>query len=70
MNIPELKAAMARKGYSIPKLAEAVGVSKKTMYMKFEGTSCFTQKEIASIADVLDLCNDEIIHIFFDIEVA
>ena len=70
MNIPELKAAMAKKNFSIPKLADAIGVSKKTLYMKFDGSSCFTQKEIASIASVLDLTNEEIILIFFDDKVA
>ena len=42
MNIPELKAAIARKGFTIPTLAEAIGISKKTLYMKINGDTSFT----------------------------
>lgn len=70
MNIPELKAAIARKGYTIPTLAEAIGISKKTLYMKINGDTSFTQKEISAIATALNLTNDEIIMIFFAEKVA
>ncbi len=70
MNIPELKAAIARKGFTIPTLAEAIGISKKTLYMKINGDTSFTQKEISAIATALNLTNDEIIMIFFTEKVA
>ena len=70
MNIPELKAAIAKRDFTIPKLADAIGISKKTLYTKIEGTSSFTQKEIARIATVLSLSNEEIIGIFFAEKVA
>ena len=70
MNILELKAIMAKREMSIPKLAEAIHISKKTLYAKFEGESAFTQKEIVGIADVLNLSKDDIILIFFSEKVA
>ena len=70
MNIPELKAIMAKQGISIPKLADAIHISKKTLYSKFEEESAFTQKEIARIAEVLSLSKEEIIAIFFSDKVA
>lgn len=70
MNIPELKAAIARKGFTIPTLAEVIGISKKTLYRKVDCESSFTQKEISAIVSALNLTNDEIISIFFTDKVA
>lgn len=70
MNIPELKAAMARKNISIPRLAELLHMSKKTMYTRFSGETDFTLSEIRKIACILDLSNDDILMIFFAEQVA
>ena len=70
MNISELKAAIAKNGMTVPKLAEAIGISKKTLYMKMEEETAFTQKEISAIARVLSLSNEDIILIFFTEKVA
>lgn len=65
MNISELRAAMARKNINIPRLAELVGISKKTMYSRFSGETDFTQPEISTIAEILELKENDIIVIFF-----
>lgn len=65
MNMNELKAAAIRKGYTIPALSVAIGISKKALYCKIAGTTQFTQREIQKIAEVLGLSFDEIISIFF-----
>lgn len=70
MNYCELKAAMARKGISAPKLASALGLSKKTIYERLKGNRGFCQAEICGIAKLLDLSNDQIISIFFDEKVS
>lgn len=70
MNISELKAEMARQNVTIPQLAEKISVSKKTLYSRFKGDTCFTQPEIAAIARVLELSNTKIFAIFFASEVS
>lgn len=65
MNIDELKAEIARKGLSIPKLAQIIGIDKKTLYSKIKGMSMFTQREILLISKALCLDNNQIICIFF-----
>jgi DNA-binding XRE family transcriptional regulator len=70
MNVNELKAEIARNGLSIPKLAQIIGIDKKTLYSKMKGLSLFTQREISLISKALCLDNAKIISIFFADEVA
>lgn len=70
MNISELKAAMARKDISIPKLSELLEINKKTMYSRFSGETEFSLSEIKKIAEVLELSNEDILIIFFTEKVA
>ena len=70
MNIPELKAALARKNISIPKLAELIGTSKKTMYSRFSGNTDFSQSEISQISGILELSDSDILLIFFNNKVS
>jgi len=70
MNINELKAEIARHELTIPKLADMIQMSKKTLYSRVKGKTSFTQQEIALIADALSLSKERIIDIFFDEEVA
>lgn len=69
MNLQELKAEMARQGITNPRLAELIHVSKKTIYSRLKGETCFTQPEIAAIAKVLNLSASQIFFIFFAAEV-
>ena len=43
MNINDLKAEIARKNLSIPKLAELINVDKKTLYSRMNGEKSFKQ---------------------------
>ncbi len=65
MNIQELKCEMVRNSITIPKLANALGVSKKTLYSRIEETTSFTQREIAIIAKELELSTERMMLIFF-----
>ena len=66
MNSQELKAEMVRKGYTIPILAEKIGISKKAFYCKLKGKSDFRLDEIKKIIDILELNHDKILFIFFE----
>lgn len=65
MNIDDLNAEIARCRLSIPKLAEKIGISKKTLYSRMRGETPFNQDEIVSISNVLNLNNKQILNIFF-----
>ncbi|MBE6729677.1 MAG: hypothetical protein E7568_05545 [Ruminococcaceae bacterium] len=65
MNISELMASIARNGLSIPKLAQKIGIDKKTLYSKIKGISSFTQREIVLISKALKLSQEQIMIIFF-----
>lgn len=70
MNINELNSELGRKGITIPKLAELVGIGKKAMYERFKGEAQFKQNEILIIKKVLKLSDDRLMEIFFSDEVA
>ncbi|MCR5478265.1 MAG: helix-turn-helix domain-containing protein [Ruminococcus sp.] len=65
MNMPDLKAEIARCELTIPKLAELIGMDKKTMYTRINGETSFKQNEIVKISKVLGLTDDKILSIFF-----
>lgn len=70
MNLVELKVQMLRKGFTISSLAKEMGVSKKRLYSRFNGTHDFTQEEIQLISDLLNLNGTQIIKIFFTSKVS
>ena len=55
MLFPNLRAELARKGMSIPQLAELTGIKTTTLYDKFNGRSAFTLDEAILIRDALGL---------------
>ncbi len=65
MNIKELNAELARKGISIPRLAEMLGMSKKALYSRMSEQTSFKQAEIEQISKILELSRDRIFEIFF-----
>ena len=65
MNIFDLKAEIARRDLTIPKLAKLIGMDKKTLYSRINGETTFKQTEIAKISQVLELSEDMIMSIFF-----
>lgn len=70
MNERELRAAIARNGLSAPKLAQKIGINKKTIYKKMRGETQFTQREICAISESLNLSAEEMLAIFFAKEVS
>ncbi|MBQ9544018.1 MAG: helix-turn-helix transcriptional regulator [Clostridia bacterium] len=70
MNAEKLRAHAQSKGYSVPKLAAAIGIGKKAMYFKLAGKTEFTQGNISRIAQTLELGDDEIIAVFFERKVS
>lgn len=66
MNYDNLNAEIARRRLSIPALAQKIGMSKKTLYSRMNGTTSFNQKEISAISKVLNLRGIQIIDIFFN----
>ena len=70
LNIKELKIELVRQNLSIPKLADLLHKNKTTMYKRFNGKVCFSQKEISDISTILGLSQERIFEIFFTEEVA
>ena len=52
----ELKAQITRKGYSQKSLANAIGISPKTLYLKMK-TGKFGTDEVCKIMQVLDIAD-------------
>ena len=65
MNILDLKAEIARRDLTVPKLAELIGMDKKTLYSRINGETTFKQTEIVKISQILNLTEDMIMSIFF-----
>ena len=65
MNLHDLKAEIARNDLTIPRLAELMGLDKKTLYSRINGDSSFKQPEIVKLSQILNLSEDTIIRIFF-----
>ena len=65
MNILDLKAEIARRDLTVPKLADLIGMDKKTLYSRINGETTFKQTEIVKISQVLNLTEDMIMSIFF-----
>lgn len=66
MNEMELRAELARQGYTIPSFSQAIGISKKAGYEKVKGITNFTQPELAKAKQVLSLTDQRFLSIFFD----
>ena len=61
----ELQAEIAKKGLSIPRLAEMIGISKKAFYEKLSGKTEFKRNEILSIKETLGISDERLLEIFF-----
>ena len=64
----KLEYVRKRKGFSVEDLCTAIGMSKTAYYRKCNGTSEFTQSEIVSICETLEL--DSPMGIFFAAQVS
>ena len=71
VNVAKFKAAIVERGTSVAELADAVGLSKSTLYRKIStGGDDFTIGEVLSITKALHLSADEGQQIFFAQNVA
>lgn len=68
MHANDLNAEIERCGLSIPKLAEIIGLDKKTLYSRLRGETAFKQPEIADISKVLKLSSEQILSIFLPMQ--
>lgn len=67
MQIAELKAVMARKGFSQRKLAEKAGINRNTLAGKLCGSRNFDVVEAQKICDALEITDaQEKVFIFFE----
>ncbi len=55
MNKALLEYEMKKRGVSIAKICEILGISRSAFYRKCNGISEFTQSEIQKIVDFLEL---------------
>ena len=68
MNKARLEYEMKIRGVSIADMCEMLGISRSAFYRKCNGISEFTQSEIQSIVNFLDL--ESPMGIFFDEKVS
>ena len=70
MKINELKAEIVRNGLTIESFAEKAGITRTTMWRRFNNPNELTLGEITAMADVLNLKGDRVIDIFFNDKVS
>lgn len=66
MNIPELKAAIARRGTTNRRIAGHLNISEQALNNKIKGDSEFKGSEIKALAELLHLSMSDVNFIFFD----
>lgn len=65
MKLNELKAEIVRNDFTIERLANEMGISRTTLWRKFNNPNNFTFKEITDITRILNVSEQRIIEIFF-----
>ena len=69
MNEKEFRAMLARNGETAKDLANALGMAEGTLSAKIRGILDFWRREIMAIKIRYNLSDDEVIRIFFALEV-
>lgn len=69
MNFKLLESVINEKGIKKSFVADKIGISRQSFYLKLNGEREFSQKEIAGLRDVLGLSDKQFLSIFFDDEV-
>jgi len=59
-----------KKGYTKDIFIEKIGIAKSPFYRKMQGEVQFKLDEIQKIRSVLDLTDDDVMHIFFEDKVS
>lgn len=62
---PNLKAELVRRHISVPALAESLGISHGTMYLKLSGKAELTLRQAKQIKDLLGI--DLPLEVLFDL---
>ena len=65
MKYNELKAEIVKCGFTIPKIADKIGIGKKAFYQKMRGETQFKQNEIRELKSVLSLSDERVVELFF-----
>lgn len=66
MNKNLLKSIIYKKGMTIKKVAEKLGITRISLSMKMSGKTQFSIEDIKKLRKILGLTNKEIIEIFID----
>lgn len=63
-NTQLLRTLIKNKGVKLCYIAEKMGISKQSLYLKVNGKRAFNQYEIKSLCEVLDINSDDAKTIF------
>ena len=66
MNNDLLKEVIQDKGVKVSVLADKIGISRQSLYMKLNGERAFDQGEIMALKTNLHLSDDQFMEIFFN----
>lgn len=66
MNVPELRAAIARAGTTNRHIATQLNISEQALNNKIKGETEFKSSEIKAMAYILSLSMADVNFIFFD----
>ena len=66
MNKNLLKSIIYKKGLTIKKVAEMLGITRISLSIKISGKTPFSIKDIKNLRKILGLTDKEIIEIFID----
>ena len=66
MNVKKLNDFISESGYPKSELANKLGISRPSLYMKLSGERKFTADEIGLLATALRMTSKEIFDIFFE----
>ncbi len=69
MNNDLLKEVIQDKGVKVTVLAEKIGISRQSLYMKLNGDRTFDQGEIMALKTNLHLSDEQFMEIFFNDDV-
>lgn len=69
MNNDLLKEVIQNSGVKVSVLADKVGISRQSLYMKLNGERTFDQGEIMALKTNLHLSDDQFMEIFFNDDV-
>lgn len=64
MDFKGLKIKLLERGFTIPELAKAIGISQASIYVKLNGKRDFSYSEVMAIKKTLNLTVDEFNSIF------